>query len=301
MWPGTPPQPGPNHRDLAVATNLLPDGQHSVVFTFPWERPRPSVEESDFQVPPAVQPPSSAPAQQRRSEEGGASEGSREGSSSARMPRRGKEERTSGRRNRRDTVVQITMEDEECGIEEGERRKMAEEKWKQRKAEMDTELLRLRRSQQNQDRVRRHSSMVTNPVLDPPGQATHQRRRTLSSSASLSTTNQTRNSSTSGPQLLQRSSRSLSVHAQLERNEAGSGAGGVRTGWRSSLRPHMEVAEEDEEEEVDLGLPPKDVPFFESEAPSVLDMSQIPVEEIAMIGMENSGHWNTYGEQDSSY
>ena len=299
MWPGTPPHPGPNHRDLAVATNLLPDGQHSVVFTFPWERPRPSVEETDFQVPPAVQPPSSAPAQQRRSEEGGASEGSREGSSSARILRRGREERTSVRRNRRDTVVQITMEDEEGGIEEGERRKMAEEKWKQRKVEMDTELLRLRRSQQNQDRVRRHSSMVTNPVLDPPGQAMHQRRRTLSSSASLST-NQTRNSSTSGPQLLQRSSRSLSVHAQLERNEAGSGAGGVRTGWRSSLRPHMEVAE-DEEEEVDLGLPPKDVPFFESEAPSALDMSQIPVEEIAMIGMENSGHWNTYGEQDSSY
>lgn len=268
-----------------------------MVFDFPWERPRPTVEETDFNasVAPAVVPaPSSVPSQRDTSEEGAGA------SSGARVSHRG----GVGRTRHRDNVVQITMEDDEERMDEVERRKIANDKWKQRKAQMDTELRRLKHNQRNEERAKRHSGAFIHQAFDTPEQTPQQRRLTCLSSAGVTST-RTLNSF-SGRHLhvpQPRSSRSMSL--QINRNEVG--------GWLSQqnpLIPHAEATdEEDEDEEATLGLPPKDVPYVFEErgaATNTLDMSQIPVEEIrnvTLVGSSRleSGHWNTYGEQDGSF
>lgn len=259
-------------KELAVSTEFLPDGKHTVVFDFPWERHQPVVDETEFNAPPTthavVQP------HQQPLETGG----TQYVSSTA---HRGEEMRTSTRKN--DTIVQITMEDVE-GIDEVERRKIANEKWKQRRAQMDTELKRLKHSQRNKERARRRSgSFIHDALQDSPDLI--QQRRKVSSSAHGA---RTRSPSITG----RRSTRTMSM--QVGRSEAGN-----LLGFQNPLRPHDEVIDEDD---AGFGLPPKDVPFFE-ENPTVnaLDMSQIPVEEIRAMQLEHSTNWNTVGGQDGPF
>ena len=272
----------------SVSTDLLLDGKHSVVMTFPWEKPQ-AVEETDYQTPP-VAPPSIAPLSQPLSQP---TREAWKGSAGVGLER-GREKRRSKRR--RDTVVQITMEDE--GMDEDERRQIAEQKWQQRRKGMETELLRLKHSRQNLERARRHSDTnLAKDLYDPQRLP----RRSLSSHAGMRTKGVHRHSSSSaGRQGHHKPSWSRSLSVQVEDSERQ-----LKPSWRSRLVSHKEVDEEEEEEEAVLGLPPKDVPDFEPkfrEPPSALDMSQIPMEEIAMIPeMGSPGPWNTGGEQDSPF
>ena len=300
-------------QDRAVSTTLLPDGKHSMTFDFPWERPRPAVEGTEFQPssPLAPRPPPSndQPLRDVLGAKGSLSvEENEEVIANAHAGLdRGEEVGAVVRRNKsKDTVVQITMEDGEegdQGLDKGERRKMANEKWKHRKTLMDIELQRLKHSQKNAERARRHSGVFMHQAFETPNRSPKQRGRTQTFSAGVNSTRVRNSLADARAQPRQKKSRSMSM--QVERNELT----GAWSGLRNLLNPHIEVTEEDEEEEeqeeAGLGLPPKDVPFFEEKpALSSLDMSQIPMEEIAMIGgvrMENSGHWNIDACQDSPF
>lgn len=264
-------------KDPAVSTQFLPDGKHTVVFDFPWERHQPVVEETDFNTPPMTQ---AAVAPPQQSLETGGTQGENESSSAHR-----EEMRTSVRKN--EAVVQITMEDRE-GIDEVERRKMANEKWKQRKAQIDTELKRLKHSQRNKERARHRSGPFMHDVLKDSPDLMLQRRKVSSSATGI----RTRSPSATH----RKATRTMSM--QVERSEVG--------GWLGShLHPHDEIPDEDD---AGYGLPPKDVPFFEESlktsavaAAAALDMSQIPVEEIRGLQLENSSNWNTVAGQDDQF
>ena len=261
-------------KDLAVSTEFLPDGKHTVVFDFPWERQLPVVEQTDFNTPPtsqAVVQPCQQPLET----------GGTQGEYVSSTAHRGEEMRTSTRKN--DNIVQITMEDME-GIDEVERRKIANEKWKQRKFQMDTELKRLKHSQRNKERARRRSGSFIHDALQDSPDLVQQRRKAPSSAHGVRTRS---------PSVTQRrSTRTMSM--QVERTETGG-----LLGFRSPLRPHDEVIDEDD---AGFGLPPKDIPFFEENpTASALDMSQIPVEEIRAMQLEQSTNWNTVGGQDGPF
>lgn len=253
---------------LTASTEFLPDGKHTVVFDFPWERQQPVVEETDLNIPSSTQ--AVVPPPQQPLETGGT-----QGDHVSSGGHRGEEMRASVRKS--DTIVQITMEDIE-GIDEVERRKIANEKWKQRKAQMDTELKRLKHSQRNKERARRRSGSFIHDALQDSPDLIQQRRKVSSSARARS------------PYVTQQKRCTRTMSMQVERSEAGG-----LLGFRNPLRPHDEVADE---EDAGFGLPPKDIPFFEEKTnPGALDMSQIPVEEIRAMQLENSTNWNTYGEQ----
>ena len=280
-------------KDVAVSTKLLPDGKHSIEFRFPWERSQPAGVETDFTAPlSVVAPQHSLPASEADGEgREDCSEGVHESPSHV-VLRRG-ESVGVGRHRLKDTVVQITMDDigegeEDDGIDERKRREMANEKWKQRKALMDTELRRLKH---NEERAKRYSGAFIHQALDTQD---HPLQHYQSSSAGI----RTHNSTTSKKQPSHRS-RSM----QIERKEVG----GVWSTFRNPLFPDVAEEEEEEgegegeEEAAGLGLPPKDVPFYEDKAAAnALDMSQIPMEEIAMV-TQTASHWNTDGGQDSPF
>ena len=282
-----------------------------MVFDFPWERPRPTIEEADFRPSTTVasqpSPSSDQPLQGVFGAKGSSSvEESEAVIANAHTGLDIGEDVNAIRRNKsKDTVVQITMEDGEeeegRGMDKVERRKMANEKWKHRKTLMDIELQRLKHSQKNAERVRRHSGAFMHQVFEPPSRSPKQRGRTQTFSAGINSTRVRNALMDSQSRPPQKKSRSMSMSMQVERNELT----GAWSGFRTLLNPHIEVTDEDEEEgeeEAGLGLPPKDVPFFEEKtALSVLDMSQIPMEEIAMVGGMHVGHWNTDGCQDSPF
>ena len=265
------------------------------MMTFPWEKPH-SIDEVDFHPSPSILPSSSSIAPH----ESPARDARNEDASVSAEVRRVKRRRS---RRKKETVVQITMEEEEEGMDEEERRRIAERKWQQRRSGIETELLRLKHSQQNRERARRYSD-----IHIPEGAQTDQQqrpRRTLSSHAGLHIKGSSSNSRL--PRAGNGSdTRSMSGLARDAASERGAGRGG-REGrgrevnrWRNRLVSHEEVNEEE-----NLELPPKDVPDFEPrfrDAPPALDMSQIPMEEISMIPEIGSpGPWNTGGEQDSQF
>ena len=306
-------QAGAKSQDLAVATNLLQEGKHCVEFTFPWERPQPVLqpvtEEAGFNpLPPALalldqtQRLTTEAARDERGES--ATEGEEDAPSSPHrvVLRRGGS--MVVRRDRsKDTVVQITMEnggeeeeeeeEEEEGMDERKRRELANEKWKFRKALMDTELRRLKH---NEEKKRRYSGAFIHQALDTNDRVFQHRRRTKSSSAGINSSRAHRPSAIrQQPSQQQSTSRSRSMQ-----HEVGSS---VWSTFKSPLMPRVREDEEEEEEgEAGLGLPPKDVPFYEDK-PCALDMSQIPMEEIVegLRESQTSDHWNTDGGQDSPY
>ena len=264
------------------------------MMTFPWEKPQ-SVDESDFHPPPSIlpSPPSIEP------QDGPARNARNEDTSVSAEVRRVKRRRS---RRKKETVVQITMEEEEEGMDDEERHRIAEQKWQQRRSGIETELLRLKHSQENRERARRYSD-----IRLPEGVQTDQQRRSRRMHSSHTGLHTKGSSSTSRlPRAGNRSdTRSLSGLARdtaSERGTARGGRGREVNHWRNRLGSHEEVDEEDGE---NFELPPKDVPDFEPrfrEAPPTLDMSQIPVEEISMVPEIGSlAPWNTGGGQESQF
>ena len=333
-------QPGPSNQDKAVSTKFLPEQKHKVEFDFPWERQRNMVVGEDpFEAPPTVHEPSSPVREVSQettteTEEGG-EEGGSVPSSPLRVVWRRRASVVGSISNRfRDGVVHLTMEeggdgDGEDGIDEGTRREMMNEKWKQRRHLMDTELRRLKH---NEDRARRYSGAFVHQALERPQEdrVRQQRRKNLSSSANLDSARDRAMYSVASVQLqhqpqqrkpLRKTKRSKSMLVRTEER-----VGGIWSTFKNPLFPHEEVtnedkedSEEEEEEEEErererrergegragLGLPPKDVPFYEKNVMSVLDMSQIPMEEITIVDRVHShttsDHWNTAAGQDDSF
>ena len=272
------------HQDHSVSTNLLTDGHHSLLFTFPWEKERP---DSDFPMPiiveqsPTPTPEDLASGEALKPAISIICSGEGLGTSTTSALKGMDGERKRGRH--KSAVVQIKMDDE--GMSEKERWQIAEEKWKERRTQMDVELLRIKRNQQNQERVRRHS------YIDSPGkekERQNKRRRIKSSAAGLNV-----DFEPSEVQLRAGWKQSMSVpvadqHAHAHQRN------------RNALDTHPELMDEEE----GLGLPPKDVPYFEPDiGPQDLNMSQIPPLDIMVVdgSTDDSGHWNTLGEQDSSF
>ena len=320
-------------KDRAVSTDLLLDGKHKVEFDFPWERPPPSVGEDNVfddvivvarqQVPQETepsQPPQQQPDPNRRTDCDGHSQEPTSPSHKHVVLRRGislglgfNRNSTAAHRGstvlpnshstlfqqRHSTVVQLTMdeEDEEGGIDESTRRELATEKWKHRKQQMDTELKRLRHNEER-ERARRNSGAFYHQALDPREQQPQQNNRRIQSSRAVGSASNLSHWKPSSDRRVNRS-RSMQVSG---------GPSGSRAWSRLNdplVPPHLEITQE-EEEEAGLGLPPKDIPFFEDKptvGSSALDMSQIPVAEIAeSIPSQSSDHsWNTGGGQDSAF
>lgn len=297
-------QSGSGDQDKAVSTNLLPDLKHKVEFDFPWERPqRVIVEETDSDTPPTDRQPSSSTCEVPQEVTDSQSEGGSVHLSPTHIVLR--RESVGVRTNRsKEAVVEIKMEDGEegeadDGIDEGRRREMANEKWKQRKILMDTELRRLKH---NENSARRYSGAFIHQALESHDKGIQQ-RKTQSSSAGINTTRnrQAMFTNTHKPRQKQwrRTTRSKSMLVRTEER-----VGGIWSTFKNPLFPHDEISDEEEgedkresEEQAGLGLPPKDVPFYEKNTMSVLDMSQIPMEEI----IQTSDHWNTAGEQDGPF
>ena len=323
-------------KDRAVCTHFLLDGKHKVEFDFPWERPQPPVVEDsvfdDVNQPTVVakqvlQPtePSQPMLDAPRTKCYGQSQ---EPTSPVRkhvVLRRGMSlglgfNRHSTAANRGSTVlqntllqhrhsavVQLTMdeeEEEEGGIDEGTRRELTTEKWKLRRLQMDIELKRLKHNEER-ERVRRHSGAFFHQALDPHDQQQQQQsnRRIQLSRAGASASNISHWKPSSDRRVNR--SRSMQVSSGLPASRAWSRLNDPLVPPRLEITQEEEE-EEEEEEEAGLGLPPKDIPFFEEKTTAgsiALDMSQIPVAEIAeSIPSQSSDHsWNTAGGQDSAF
>ena len=316
-------------KDRAVCTHFLLDGKHKVEFDFPWERPRPPVDEDsvfdDVSQPTVVakqvlqltepsQPILDAPRIQCDGQ-------SQEPISPVRkhaVLRRGmslglgySRHSTAANRgstvlqNRHSTVVQLTMDEDEegGGIDEGTRRELATEKWKLRRLQMDIELKRLKHNEER-ERVRRHSGAFFHQALDPREQEQQQSNRRIQSSRAGASASNISHWKPSSDRRVNRS-RSMQVSGGLPVSRAWSRLNDPLVPPRLEITQE-EDEEEEEEEEAGLGLPPKDIPFFEDKTTAgsiALDMSQIPVAEIAeSIPSQSSDHsWNTEGGQDSAF
>lgn len=313
-------------KDRAVATDLLLDKIHKVEFGFPWERQRVVVEAVDSDepassptatipltllTPPQVEEtPQVSPEPSRADCDGQSQEQNPSTSPVHVVLRRGINLGMGLVKNRsKETVVQIAMddgeEDREEGMDEVRRRELTTEKWKQRKLQIDIELKRLRH---NEERAWRFSGAFVHQALDPREmeQLQEHHRRTQSSRAGIHSS-KARWRPSDQPKTRRKLNRSKSM-------QVGTSVGRSWSRLNDPLMPpRLEITEEVEEEEYEddkevedagLGLPPKDVPFYEDKAlTNALDMSQIPVAEIdESIHSQHSDHsWNTAGEQDHTF
>ena len=299
-------------QERAVSTEFLLDGRHKLEFGFPWERPRPAFEDTGFVenqpttteeaqgqlVSPTEEASQSGlEAVERRECEGRSQEQPPTASPVRAALRRGISLGVTRNRSK-ETVVQIAMDDsgagaggeegEEEGMDERKRRELATEKWRERRKQMDVELKRLRH---NEERARRFSGAFVHQALDPRDQEQHHRRTQSSRAGSAGNKTHWKQSRT------ERMNRSRSVQVD---------GAAVWQKLEDHLVPHLEITEEEEEEEeAGLGLPPKDVPFYEDKMTGVaLDMSQIPVAEIAesVHSQSSADHsWNTGGGQEDLF
>ena len=301
------------NKDRAVETEFLLDGKHKVEFDFPWERPRPAFEEETdvFEAEPTTSAVGNTQAQSPvvngvaqvsnstlvvgQTEFNGHSQ---EPTSPTRTSLLRGISLAITRNRSKDTVVQIAMDDrgnggegEDQGMDEGKRWELATEKWRERRRQMDIELKRLRH---NEERARRFSGAFVHQALDPREQQNHYRRSQSSQVVS--------GSSKPRVKLMEPGRKSRSQSMQIK-----SPVAKVWSNLNDRLVPRLQITEEEEEEEDEedagLGLPPKDIPFYEEKMTGVaLDMSQIPVAEIAeSIHSQASDHsWNTGGEQDDA-
>lgn len=230
------------HDLLRYSPEFLEQGEHVVFHTFPWERPAGEVEATDG----GYMVPSSTPLSPKKGD--------------------GKVRVGSGEVDLNSDVIEMEERDEE------ERRRLADWKWEQRRKKMETEFLRLKHFSRTVDRVRNRTSVTLHDAdidvqqlqlqLQSDAAGGNQMRRIRSSKSTL-------DHGPPGPQPARTIgyNRSFSVPAHRGHNRR---------------FPSLETHQEEEEDDIIMGLPPKDVPNIGESVESLdrLQMNDIPQEVV---------------------